>query len=205
MNFTELCTEVYALTNRPDLVSETELAVRQATLKMHTSDFYPRDVKTALLAFETENYLQDFDITCVDRFRANKMLRFWDPAGTDPITGLATGLAGKKLTRTEMDSMVDSFGVDKYDVYYLAGTQINVRAKAAFQYLLWAYYEYPQILPATQFNSWIADNHPYAIVFDAAALVFKTIGFDEQVSKYEKLNAEQVTLLKASNIIEEGY
>ena len=42
--FTELCNDVYTMTKRPDLVAETKLAVKAATLKAHQSDFYPKDI-----------------------------------------------------------------------------------------------------------------------------------------------------------------
>lgn len=39
-----LVSDVYTLTNRPDLVAETALAVKKATLKMHHVDFFARDI-----------------------------------------------------------------------------------------------------------------------------------------------------------------
>ena len=38
MNLATLQTEVYNLTNRPDLVSQTLTAIRKATMKCHLAD-----------------------------------------------------------------------------------------------------------------------------------------------------------------------
>jgi len=45
MSLAQLSTDVIALTKRPDLVAETTLAVKMATLKAHNSDYYPRDLR----------------------------------------------------------------------------------------------------------------------------------------------------------------
>jgi len=38
-----LMDDVYILTNRPELVAETRLAVKKATLKLHQLDFFAKD------------------------------------------------------------------------------------------------------------------------------------------------------------------
>ena len=39
-----LMTDVMTITNRADLIAETKLAVKQATLKMHQVDYFPKDI-----------------------------------------------------------------------------------------------------------------------------------------------------------------
>ena len=46
------------------------------------------------------------------------------------------------------------------------------------------------------FNSWIALDHPYAIVYEAARSIFKQIGFDEQATSIRQEVAEQYQILK---------
>ena len=57
---TDLCAYVYTITNRPDLFTETKLAVKAATLKMHQSDYYYRDLLEQGIAFDTSDYTQQF-------------------------------------------------------------------------------------------------------------------------------------------------
>ena len=64
--------------------------------------------------------------------------------------------------------------------------------------LLGAYLN-PNISDAN-FSSWIADDHPYAIITDAAASVFKTIGQDEKAAYFKQDVVEQIALLRQNNI-----
>ena len=52
---TDLCADVYTITNRPDLINETKLAVKAATLKMHQSDYYYRDLLEQGITFDTSD------------------------------------------------------------------------------------------------------------------------------------------------------
>ena len=45
MTLAELIAEAYTLTARPDLVAETASAIRKATLKMHSVDYFYRDLQ----------------------------------------------------------------------------------------------------------------------------------------------------------------
>lgn len=51
VSFAELVADVYTLTNRPDLVGETVLAVQAATLKAHQSDDYIYDFREQSIVF----------------------------------------------------------------------------------------------------------------------------------------------------------
>ena len=44
-----LADDVYVLTNRPDLVSETRVALRKAIMKLHSADTFKRDLVTQRL------------------------------------------------------------------------------------------------------------------------------------------------------------
>ena len=81
--FTDLCDDVYTITNRPDLINETKLAVKAATLKIHQSDYYYRDLIEQGIAFLTSDYIQQFDIySLFPNYRALKYIRRYDNSGT---------------------------------------------------------------------------------------------------------------------------
>ena len=61
-SFTSLLNDVYTITNRPDLIAETKLAVKQATLKMHQSDYYPKDLFETGIAWNPHICGSEFDI-----------------------------------------------------------------------------------------------------------------------------------------------
>ena len=86
----------------------------------------------------------------------------------------------------------------------MAGSSLNIRSAVEFQYAILGVYLNPSIVESN-FVSWIADDHPYAIVFEALRLLFKQIGYDEQAAAFERLAAEQLAEVKISGIQAEGY
>ena len=194
---TDLCNDVYSVTNRPDLVAETKLAVKAATLKLHQSDFYERDIFETGIQFSTADYYQSFDPkTIFPLFRKLKYFRKYDASGT--------GSPGKFFTILGVAEILDSYGLEKTDIAYSAGTVLNIKSSTLLQYGLLGAYLNPDLADST-YNSWIAVDHPYAIVFEAARLVFKQIGLDENSAAFEKLAAEQLAELKLINIPVVGY
>lgn len=203
MNLAEIQAEVYSLTNRPDLVGDTLVAIRAATLKMHHTDFYYKDLCEAVLTLQSAEYVNSFETSLLANYRSMAFIRAWYPTGINLQTGQTTGKAGVKLTPIDFNSVLDSYGRDKQDVYYIAGKSVNLKLTTALATFLVSWYKHPNIVTAS-FSSWIAEEHPYAIVYDAAATVFKGIGYDEQAVRFGGLVAEQIGLLKLSNTEIEG-
>ena len=190
-----LVSEVYNITNRPDLVNETLTAIRAATLKAHQSEFFPKDLFETALQFDSSEYQQTLQYRQIfPRCRALKHLRKWDAVNEQP---------GKFLEIISIDKTLDSYSINREDVVYLAGANIQIRSIDQQQYYLIAIYQHPDVT-VVGYNSWIADEHPFVIVFDAARVIFKMIGFDEQSSAYDKLTQEQYAELKAQ-ILANGW
>lgn len=192
--FAELVSFVYDLTKRPDLEAETKLAVKAATLKIHQSDLYYKDVKESGIQFQNEDFIQALEYrTLFPRFRSLKYIRKSDSAGT----------AGDFFGVLTPEQVLDRYGTQREDVCYAAGELIQIRSSTGFKYALIGIYENPDITEAG-FDSWVALDHPFAIVFEAAITVFKTIGYDEQATVYSRMAAEQLQLVKGSNILVDG-
>ena len=191
------CTEVYALTNRPDLISKTQAAVRAATLKAHQIDFFARDLKETGIQWDVPGYVQSLAYTTLwPRLRALKYLRKVDD------TGLVPGQFFTTLNDPEQ--ILDSYRVEKENVCYLAGTQLEIRSNTKDKYMLIGYYEYPDVTEAG-YSSWIADTNVFVIAYEAAAIIFKSIGFDEQSAAMRETNKEFIQLLRVSNTQLVGY
>lgn len=192
--FAELLDYVYTVTGRPDKVAETKLAVKAATLKLHQSDFYPKDLFETGLQWDTLDYQQQVDIKSIfPRFRTLKYLRQY-----------ADGVPGKFFEILTPDHLIDSYSRDRSDIGYLAGQIIQLKAKAQFQYALVGMFLNPDITESS-FTSWVAQDAPFAIVYEAALTVFKQIGFDEQASMMQKASQEQIALLRQNNLLAVGY
>lgn len=198
MNLAELTAEVYTITGRSDRTAETLTAIKAATLKAHQSDFYYKDIFETGVAFDTSDYTQSLDYrTLIPLWRAVKYLRKYDIT-TTPYT------PGRILDLLVPENIMDRYQVQKTDIYYVAGSYLNINSSTKEQVYLLGCYLNPDIT-VDGYNSWIADDHPYAIIFDAAATVFKAIGKDEEAAAYRSLNAEQLSMLRASNIVANGF
>lgn len=204
MTYTEIYNAVVGLTGRADLITETQLAIQAATLRAHASDFYTRDMQEAMLVFPAYQYSQQIILPdSLGRFRALKYVRKYDPSGTDSVTGLATGAAGEGFEILDPEDIFDSYSIDKENICTVAGDYANLKSSTAtFAYCICGWYANPQIqlLTDADFRSWICTSFPFAIIFEAAAIVFKTIGRDTENRTYREMSAEQVAMIRMSGI-----
>jgi hypothetical protein len=195
MTLTELQDEVYTITKRPDLIAETLLAVRQATLALHQSDYFWKDLAETGLSFPASAYLQEIEYRSIlPRFRAIKYLRKSDSAG-------ATGAFFDVITP---EAVLDLYGTDRTNVCYAAGASIEIKSNTQIQYVILGYYQNP-VVTVSGYDSWIALDHPYAIVLEAAEKVFKMIGKTEEFAAFKFLRDEERSRLMLSNIQAVGY
>lgn len=196
MTLTELQTEVYTLTNRPDLTAETLLAVRAATLKLHQTDYFYKDLFETGISFSSAEYEQSIEYnTLIPLWRALKYIRKTDVDGDDTLPF---------FTVIQPESVLDDYNLNRTDVCYVAGTNIQIKSSTEFQYAFLGCYLNPNITESG-WNTWIGRDHPYAIVFDAAATIFKMIGKTSEFAAYTGLALEQRDLVVKSNIQATGY
>lgn len=196
MTLTELQQEVYTITNRPDLVAETLTAVKSATLKCHQFDYFWKDLFETGVAFSSAEYLQSLDYrTLLPRWRSLKYIRKSDSSGAGD---------GKILDIILPELAIDAYKLNQPDVCYGAGLYIQIRSSTELQYIILGAYLNPDITNAG-YASWVAIEYPYAIVFNAAAQVFKGIGQSEEFSAWTGLGLDQLKDLQTSNILVNGY
>jgi hypothetical protein len=196
MTLTELAAEVYTITNRPDLVTQTLTAIRSATLKMHQSDYYYKDLREQGVSFLSAEYVQQIEYRSLfPKWRALKYIRKTDVTGTEQ---------GKFLEIITPESVLDDYKSNRADVCYVAGEVVQIRSSTQLQYCIVGRYDNPDITEAG-YNSWIALDHPYAIVFEAASLVFKMIGDTDQFAAYNQLAGMQLLELRNTNVLAQGY
>ncbi len=196
MNLTELCNEVYTITNRPDLVAATKAAVRSATLKIHQVDYFYKDLYETGVAFSPAAYKQEIEYRAlIPRFRSLKYLRKSDATGI--------GLNFFEVL-TIPEQIVDSYQTNKTDVCYVAGSQIQIYSSTELAYVILGCYIAPDITEA-DFSSWVAVDHPFAIVYEAAAKVFKMIGKTEEFNAFALMAGDERQAIIVSNIQSVGY
>lgn len=193
MTFDEIVSEVIRITKRPDLLTSIQANVRAATLKAHHSDFYYKDLYEVPVQFTNVFHLQSFIPTEVaPQFRKAKYIRLWN--------GGITGDVGQFLTPIQVENSIDGYGYIKTDVYYMAGQMLQIRGKSALDKVLFGCYQHPVIAPEGSYSSWIATEMPYAIIYEAARVTFKSYSFTEQANEMSALVNEQFAELKLSYV-----
>lgn len=192
----QLAADVYSLTNRPDMVNETNLAIRSATLKAHQREFYFRDLFESGIQFSSAEFIQSFEPkTVFPLFRSIKYLRKYDSIGQTP---------GILLNRITPDQVFDDYGIDYVNVYYSAGAEIQIKMNTQEQFMLFGGYSNPNVT-IDMYSSWIADDYPFAVIYSAVAQVFKMLGSDTQANMYVALANDEFAVLDANNIIDTGF
>lgn len=177
-------------------MAQTLTAVRSATLKIHQSDYYYRDLVETGISWPTAEYLQQVEYyTLIPRWRALKYIRRTDSTGTEQ---------GTIFTTIPPENVLDEYKLNRVNVCYVAGEVIQIRSSPQLQYALLGAYVNPDIT-AAGYASWVALFHPYAIVFEAASIVFKMIGDTDQFAAYTMLAREQLAQVQLSNVQAIGY
>ena len=196
MTFAELLTEVYNLTARPDLIDLTKSAVKAATLKAHQTDFYSKDIYETNVSFLSKEYVQSLDYTAIiTNYRALKYMRKWDTSDDSPTTF---------FTILTPDEILDEWGRERTNVAYVAGNILEIKSSTEFDKVILACYVNPVIVEAS-YSSWIAVLQPYAIIHEAARVVFASIAMDAEKNSQKELVAEQYAELKINAVSDVGY
>lgn len=196
MTLAELIAEVYLITNRSDLVSQTSAAVRAATLKAHQSDYYYKDMRETGISFTTAGYIQQIEYrVLLPLWRAFKYLRKTDVNGTDTLGFFELILP---------EAVLDDYKINREDVCYVAGSVIQIRSSTEIQYAILGYYQNPNIT-VSGYDSWVALDHPFAIIYEAAAQIFKQTGDTDQFAAFTQLAGQQFAEIRLSNILAQGF
>lgn len=213
MNYQELVQAVYNETARPDLEAETQNAVLSSVLEMHCRGEYLKDIQPSKIVFDYESYVQNLETATLPFYRKMKYFRrtgkeTFTTGGMYPIQGNPQlGLTGSwgwwgvgngnpLFTGIEADDILDIFGDDKLNVMYQAGHGLYIKSATPFQYAEAAWLTYPNCDitgDGSNFNSWIAREFPWCIVFNAAAYIFAVMGRNDTAAQYNSPNGGKVT------------
>lgn len=194
MTFDEIVDNVVDLTKRPDMAATSiVMAIKAATLKAHQSSFFFKDLVEVAVAFDVARYIQTFDPKqVVPTYRHHKYMRIWE--------GDVTGYPGDFISYVNAENVLDLYGYQKANVYYLAGSFIQIRTLVPLITILFGCYRQPVVTPEVSYNSWIATEYPMAIVYEAARSIFASTGYREQATEMRALVAEEYRNLIISNV-----
>lgn len=193
MNLSELIDAVVSKTGRPDKASTGEilLAIQEATLFSHNYDFFRRDIVELPVEYATASFRGRLDYPALlPGFRKIAYWRKFDPL---------TCAVGPYLDPVEADQLIDQFKNQKVDKYYLAGKVLNWFSSTSDKAHLIGYYKYPGI-KRDNYDSWIAEDHPFPIINYSSGVIFGQIGQQDEKQAHLQLATAQLGEVLTSDI-----
>jgi hypothetical protein len=183
MSLASLKNLVILYTNRPDLDSLTESAVKATARKFHSSGYFPQDVTVETITFGTVGSYQT--IPYKTRYPLFRQVAYIKRL---PVTGPAIP---HHYSPPEQffgsTSQLNSFTVDN--------TNISINSVDASTQILVGVYTYPDPGLADGV-SFICDEMPDLIATEAAAIIFRATNQKEKADAFSQVAREQLNFLK---------
>jgi hypothetical protein len=183
--YTSIRDQVYSLTNKSNLVTETDIAIRQAVRMAHRLGKFWRDLVTVPLSGLTVQALQTLDLSVYADFRQLAILQ--------------SPMLDKPLDPVTILDLTDPDGYFRPDVCYAIGTTLNIRARTPSDSYTLTYWKLPIVGDVTLLNDWIAAQHEDYVVLQASANIFAMIGEQEIKTRIESLAAQAKTDILSDN------
>lgn len=196
--FAEIQADVFQTTKRPDLVADTTIAIRKATMKFHSADDWLPDLVTVTVPL-TPLFSGDarFSIPTNTapfvRFRKEYMIR--------QLVSPPTSNSGQPLESLQLTDLYDrEYAIEKNNYYYRAGNSLTLRTAILWVNAAVTYFQYP-ITDELTYSSWIADAYRDMITEEACAHLFKMIGKDNVWEQYRAMFTENLAQLRMAHIV----
>jgi len=187
--------------NRPDRMDEIKRRIQRAVLKYHRIERFRRDILESAMVFPASQAIQQIDISLLATFREVVYIRLNDPTQTNNLTTLLGTTEGNDFEQISIQRVMDGYGYDKNRVWYLAGTQINLRAEASFQNIQWGYLVLPVVEPIESMTSWIAQQHYELIAQEVVKRIFVSTGKLDEANGMERERMRSELILLSSDVI----
>lgn len=165
--FSQLCNKLVKLSNRPDVLEEIKIALRQATIEIHQLDFFHRDLMhgTIVNSRGRQNEVS-VPMSNFPRLRAIKSIV---PKGCceelKPNAPLTVCRCENNWWRTNGGNLIinSSFNTNEFDVWF---------------------YQNPKISPDEEYSSWVADLYEPALLDWSLMLLFIMLRDSPIASQY---------------------
>jgi hypothetical protein len=140
---------------------ETQVAIRQATLKMHSLEYFARDMATAEIRFPAASPSLSLPIAS-NLLRCRKVFQ--------------VAQNGQELEHIQANDIFTSSALKRVNAWWAVGDSLVLRTNGASAVFSVSWFVAPQVDPIPSYNSWIAEAHPYAIIDEAARVVAELTG-----------------------------
>lgn len=202
--FADLQNSVYTITNRPDLINETTLAIKRAILKEHAAMDYPRDLlilSTPLTQADPNYYRYALSLVTLGLYSTLRKIKNIQeiPATLDQALVTFTGYWGElKFEEVAADNIFDSYQRERINYFYRYGSSINLVAVRQIDRIGMTYYAKPDLSNTATYSDWLADLYDYVIYTHAAAEIFRVIGkSDEYRMQLDQIRENRLDIIKS--------
>lgn len=190
MTLSQIIAEVYVRTRRPELIADTASAVRKATMKCHLADEFKRDLTEAIITVPVQtDFHYQLDLSNAinyPRFRKVAYVKEYN----NPLVGNEI-----EFDMADAASLMDDYNLEQQNIWYQVGLALNITSFKQLGQVRVGYYQYPDINTAT-YTSWVANEFPDAIIEEAAATIFNSIGKDSEYKTYSAYFLQNLAMLQ---------
>ncbi len=190
MTLAQIIAEVYLVTNRPDLVSETASAVRKATMKFHLADTYKQDLSEVLITVPVQtDFHYQLDLSNAANYPYFRVL--------DHVKEYNNPIVGNEIQFTKQDAkgLLDDYGLEKQNYWYQAGFALNINSFKQLNQLTVGYFMYPNVTTGG-YNSWIGTSFPDAIIDEASSHIFRLTGKDSEFKVFAAYFEQNLAMVR---------
>ena len=172
MKFQTLVNEVVTLTNHPELADEIAIAIRAATLSLHQLDLFSKDKRETLVTIKksccTSNAI---DLSLIPNLRS--------------IHTIAKYCVKTCRIGCEIPKRIH-IGQHIKEFWTTSGQSLEIKTTSCQRDFYLEYYANPQVIPAEDYSSWIADLYPQAILDLACAKIYRLLRDPTTSQMYER-------------------
>lgn len=179
-----------SILKRPDLADMSTLHIKNAILKAHSADYWIKDLFETNFAFGAKATIYSLDVqTLIPRYRKMKYLNVIDATSGDIV---------RTMEHINVGQFLDAYNYIRDNVFYEAGTSIKIRTSAQYDTYGIGCFLFPDTTLTVP--SWIADQYPFAILYEAARTMYKILGKADESRSMELLVGEAMAEVKMSGI-----
>lgn len=182
---TDLLPKVYEQSSHPEMESETVRAIRAAVQYYHKLDFLKFDTKEVAIPWNATAGRFEIDTaTLLPGFREVEAMHGLDNNGNIVA----------RFEETTPDHLFDMNGDRRNNIFYLAGSSIQLITDAAPTQLLVNYFSMPP-LGADNLYTWLLPDNEEAIIDFACWKIFGILGQKERIASHQamvQLHTQQI-------------
>lgn len=199
--FSDLVTQVVDITDRGESTAMIQLAIAKATLKAHLADFWLKDMVEVkvppgeVIGQRIQIFLSD---NVFNGFRAIGYIN-----GYDDVTDPGNPTVMQEFVENAPSNIRNIYGVNKLDVYYLAGDVLTLLAGVVPPKFLIGFWKIPPV-QAANYKSWIAEMYPPIIVDEACGEVFGSVGDADEAKRRRDMFVGNLQFVRINSVLATG-